>query len=177
MGNNERTSGNVSSCGGKSKHGIQMSSIEQLINTAISDQVSALFSVGITDEEAASCLWSVADSTSDWARQRLPLGGAPGRDDTCCSLEWSGMDSWEEMVWCPALGIKGQVDMILKEEGGRALPVELKTGKWRPNGLIGHRAQVHSHCRLFLWPEPESCGNKLRVMCLFCLCYRPCCMC
>jgi hypothetical protein len=130
-----------------------------LIKTAISDQASALYSVDITDEDAVSALWSVADSTSDWVHQRVLIGSsnqAPGGAAQVSerSLTWSGIDSWEEMVWCPVLGIKGQVDLVLKAtehvasltgkgEGREVfLPVELKTGKWRPNGLIGHRAQV-----------------------------------
>jgi hypothetical protein len=111
------------------------------------------------DEDATADLWSVSASTSDWAHEKFSAGSCnhqqsgalalPLEDKRSCSYEWTGLDSWEEMVWCPALGIKGQVDLILRakdysNEGANDvfMPVELKTGKWRPNGLIGHRAQA-----------------------------------
>ena len=133
------------------KYGVKLSVIEQLVKTAVSDQVSALYSAGISDDEAISTLRSVADVACDWAMQRCNTGQQQ-QSNISDHIEWMGLESWEEMVWCPILGIKGQVDLILRakkvEECGIAagkeffLPVELKTGKWRPNGLIGHRAQA-----------------------------------
>ena len=55
----------------------------------------------------------------------------------------------EEYVWCAALGIKGQVDLVIRSKRGAMtcgeevnLPIELKTGKWKPSIVTGHRAQV-----------------------------------
>ena len=61
----------------------------------------------------------------------------------------------EETVWCPMLGIKGQIDMVLKTANyskedkdthsprrSYNLPLEVKTGKYNPNTAITHRAQV-----------------------------------
>lgn len=166
LGQNYRHS---TSTGAVNKYGVKLSDISALVQTAISDQVSALYSVGITDEEASMALWSVADATSDWIRQQHPTVGSPGSPrgtpPSPGEVEWTGLESWEEMMWCPVLGIKGQVDLVLTGQQGHghaagmsgqgsggasrcaatrevSLPVELKTGKWRPNGLIGHRAQV-----------------------------------
>lgn len=73
----------------------------------------------------------------------------------------------EETVWSAVLGMKGQMDLLAKAKIGLlasfpaslvrelmeyTLPVELKTGKWRPSTVIGHRAQVGvelSFCALF----------------------------
>ena len=61
----------------------------------------------------------------------------------------------EETVWCPMLGIKGQIDMVIKTANyskedkathsprrSYNLPLEVKTGKYNPNTAITHRAQV-----------------------------------
>jgi hypothetical protein len=76
----------------------------------------------------------------------------------------------EETIWSAALGMKGQIDMVgrarlfdasaasvyaasaavgasqglssLVQAQELALPVELKTGKWRASTVISHRAQV-----------------------------------
>jgi hypothetical protein len=65
--------------------------------------------------------------------------------------------SIEESIQSPMLGIKGQIDLIGKgklfqlnglntdmtnEDGNYLLPIEFKTGKWRPGTAIAHRAQV-----------------------------------
>jgi hypothetical protein len=67
--------------------------------------------------------------------------------------------SIEESIHSPMLGIKGQVDLIGKgrlfqlpsEKKNQVqenvlsemlLPIELKTGKWRPSSSVAHRAQV-----------------------------------
>lgn len=64
---------------------------------------------------------------------------------------WEEIISAEDMIWCPTLGMRGQIDMIVSgsiSEPGTTksskciIPVELKTGKWRPEGLAGHRAQL-----------------------------------
>ena len=81
----------------------------------------------------------------------------------------SGVDNNEETLCSAVLGMKGQIDMVARakllllpeasvststsgqnEEVKRvlamvaesALPVEIKTGKWRASTAIGHRAQV-----------------------------------
>ena len=58
----------------------------------------------------------------------------------------------EENIYCSALGMKGQMDMVLcgKYQGNSEstchFPLELKTGKWRPSSSITHRAQVRCTC-------------------------------
>jgi len=86
----------------------------------------------------------------------------------------------EESIHSPMLGIKGQVDMIM---GGKlcptlmmnsfspvspssdnkhqlidsvVLPIELKTGMWRPSTAIAHRAQVILYILLMLLRERTS---------------------
>jgi hypothetical protein len=76
------------------------------------------------------------------------------------------VSSSEETVWAAVLGMKGQVDLVATARWAempttqlsaaavqvmqeRALPVEIKTGKWRPGTVIGHRAQVSSFQSLF----------------------------
>lgn len=70
----------------------------------------------------------------------------------------NALHSAEEVIHSPVLGIKGQIDMVARAKfksakttpssGGGAglvdvwLPIEFKTGKWRPSTVIGHRAQV-----------------------------------
>ena len=75
----------------------------------------------------------------------------------------------EETIWCPMLGIKGQIDMVLKtanysqedkdididkdSHGPRKsynLPLEVKTGKYNPNTAIIHRAQVFFFHKSFI---------------------------
>lgn len=56
----------------------------------------------------------------------------------------------EESIVSPVVGIKGQLDMISagstypnpQGTGLVMLPIEFKTGKWRPSTSIAHRAQV-----------------------------------
>jgi hypothetical protein len=121
--------------------------------------VAAAYSANISDEAATNALWATADITCEWIHSKLRVDTAShehrrivDNNNLPSYLDWIDLDSWEEMIWCPVLGIKGQIDLILK---ARALnlyfddsnkevfvPIELKTGKWRPNGLIAHRAQV-----------------------------------
>lgn len=75
----------------------------------------------------------------------------------------SGIDGVEEGINSLILGIKGQIDMIgnvkifsllnsevkFKSSDLFSMPIEFKTGKWRPSVVINHRAQVYSFINIF----------------------------
>ena len=53
----------------------------------------------------------------------------------------------EENLWCPIMGVKGQVDLVVSarssnDDSTQNMPIEIKTGKWRPSTSISHRAQT-----------------------------------
>ena len=69
----------------------------------------------------------------------------------------NALHSAEEVIHSPVLGIKGQIDMVARAKFKSCarpassttnglvdvwLPIEFKTGKWRPSTVTGHRAQV-----------------------------------
>ena len=87
-----------------------------------------------------------------------------GSNDNDTGYIISSVDSLEETIWCPALGIKGQADCLVlaskdnsQGDGNTAnivevaeagaenrylMPLEIKTGKVSPFTAVGHRAQV-----------------------------------
>jgi hypothetical protein len=101
--------------------------------------------------------------------QRGPPKAAASKDD----IFLSSVESSEESIFSAVLGMKGQIDLVakarviqlpegvataglsaaqLKEVAESALPVEIKTGKWRASTAIGHRAQVES-CEYTQWQQ------------------------
>ncbi|MPC35784.1 DNA replication ATP-dependent helicase/nuclease DNA2 [Portunus trituberculatus] len=69
-----------------------------------------------------------------WCGRYLGRGG-PGQGGA--SYKWQGrithVEEVEENIWCPRLGLKGKVDLVVQVEGGggglATLPLELKTGR------------------------------------------------
>jgi hypothetical protein len=157
-----------------SKHNV--SDIFKLIFECISVHAEALSSVQVSDGTAFEEVHSLLVPLMEWISKCIPQqyhqlppqlpptflkrhstaptprpggggGGGmpmPSRDDLEIDIfEVLGV---EETLNCAALGMKGQVDMIvdasLAQEESAVIPIELKTGKWSPQGLISHRAQV-----------------------------------
>jgi hypothetical protein len=104
----------------------------------------------------------------------------------------------EETIWSAALGMKGQIDMVgrarlfdaaaaaasvyavrgavgaaqgvssLLQAQELALPIELKTGKWRASTVISHRAQVILYVLMMTVREQNGAvlTTKVSWMCL-----------
>lgn len=73
--------------------------------------------------------------------------GSRASSNQCAAVSIVEVLGTEETLSCASLGLKGQIDMVVQAYIGRedssVMPVELKTGKWTPQGVISHRAQVH----------------------------------
>jgi hypothetical protein len=101
----------------------------------------------------------------------------------------------EETIWSAALGMKGQIDMVgrarlfdaaasvyavsgavgasqglssLVQAQELALPIELKTGKWRASTVISHRAQVILYVLMMTVREQNGAvlTTKVSLICL-----------
>ena len=132
---------------GKSDDDLEHHVIDELIKDVISQHAVSLYCVGVSDEAARVTLLETVESTCRWINQKFFPEESGMQSHKGVGVKWNDVESLEETIWCPVLGIKGQVDLILNGLDERInknvhLPIELKTGKWRPNGLIGHRAQV-----------------------------------
>ncbi len=143
-----------------------------MTKTAIAEHVEELFSIHMTDEEVMKDLHSLVSPTFYWIFLAYQKGiytlsqAFPIHPGSSSKISYpQTFDSTlqeicgiEESIHCPALGIKGQVDMIGKgklmihqprhtqqfssELAQLLLPIELKTGKWRSSTSVAHRAQV-----------------------------------
>jgi len=146
-----------------------------LIAETVSDHAEALCSVGISDAMAHQELSSAVPRVLQWVHQ-CRWSKCPGKENVKNSvttlpsggMDGKGMGTWwhevidvEDTVCSLALGIKGQVDMTVKgvicsgtatvaHSPTAAIPVELKTGRWRPDGLIAHRAQTILYMMMLL---------------------------
>ena len=72
------------------------------------------------------------------------------------------IDSCEETVCSRMLGLKGQVDMVAfarMVQQQSLLPIELKTGRWKPSTVFGHRAQVILYSLML--SMRDRCGIRL----------------
>jgi hypothetical protein len=138
----------------------------KLIIDTISDHLEDLSCAGIRDEQAYDELNSIVYSVNQWIRKctnRHPAMTSPPSTPSLlrrtssqvnCETTWDELLSTEETIWCPTLGIRGQIDIMvsgnIREPGNIPtsdnssfmIPVELKTGKWRLESLPGHRAQI-----------------------------------
>lgn len=85
---------------------------------------------------------------------------ALGPDD---DYHLQAIDSCEETVCSRMLGLKGQVDMVAYARRmmhqQSLLPIELKTGRWKPSTVFGHRAQVILYCLML--SMRDRCGVRL----------------
>lgn len=152
-----------------------MQVVQNLVNKCIAMHVESLISASVDEQSAKIELQGMIHLVLDWVSfitrsnsaqkvsQLLSCSGSLNVENDMViqktPLQWLSVYSKEETILSPMLGIKGQVDLIMETRctytdsnsnttfvKDAVIPVELKTGKWRPNGLIGHRAQVRSVC-------------------------------
>lgn len=166
-----------------SKHNV--SDIFKLIYQCISTHAEALSSVQVSDGTAFEEVNMLLTPLMEWISKCIPQqhhslppqlppamikrhatvpatrpGGGMTVPSKSGDLEISIYEvlGIEETLNCAALGMKGQVDMIVEAsvagDEKSVVPIELKTGKWSPQGLITHRAQVYNAAQ-------ESCLSFL----------------
>lgn len=156
---------------------IPANDVHFMMRRAITEHVQELYSIHMKDEEVIKDLQALISPTLHWicvAHQQgiyslakafpLPSGySASTFNQSVYDSTLQQICDIEESIDCPALGIKGQVDMIgrgkatlyqapqsfyNKNQGMSAevaqllLPIELKTGIWRDTTSMAHRAQV-----------------------------------
>jgi hypothetical protein len=159
----------------------------KLIIETISDHLEDLCCANISDDQAYEELDSIVQSVNHWIRKcsdSRDLVTSPNSTPSLlrrtssqvnCETTWDELLSTEETIWCPTLGIRGQVDILvsgnIRESGNFPhtndgccssfmIPVELKTGKWRLESLPGHRAQIILYIVMILIREGLSWRNK-----------------
>lgn len=135
--------------------------IQEISNNCIKNHIEELFCCDITDSQASEELKAVSSPIIEWVHKsfRNNTSGTSGNSESSAShsavYNLTEMLASEESLWCPALGIKGCVDVMMNAKlqalpGSQSsyvgknylIPLELKTGLWRPGNLISHRAQV-----------------------------------
>jgi DNA replication ATP-dependent helicase Dna2 len=162
--------------------------ISKLILDTISDHLEALVTTNVSDDLAYEELHSIVPAVNSWIQKcssqlSLPVDAPPAllrrsssSTETKIETIWNELVSTEEVVWSPALGIRGQIDIIVSgkiiEPGDSSfgnellpsiIPVELKTGKWRLESLVGHRAQIILYLVMLIvrenlsWRQRQSC--------------------
>lgn len=157
--------------------------ISKLIVDTISDHLENLSCSNVSDDQAYEELNCVVQAVNQWIqkcthRETLPsLNSTPSllrrtSSQINCETTWNELLSTEETIWCPTLGIRGQVDIIvsgniiesgnipLNDAASLMIPVELKTGKWRLDGLPGHRAQIILYIVMIIIREGLSWRNR-----------------
>lgn len=124
---------------------IEDRAIDALIDSLLVEFSESFYSVKISDTFAREELAAVVDSTLRWTLDACQRGFSLSNNK---SVKVTSVSSSEELSWSPALGLKGQLDMVFdcSKVGDPncfgSLPLELKTGRWRPSMLLSHRAQV-----------------------------------
>ena len=132
--------------------------VELLAKQAISCHVGELLQIGQTDENAFNLLMRMAGTIVDWISYAVTAGIHGSNGSAPASDTYSVVDvaSLEESIWCPSLGLKGKLDVVVsmrpssqrhqhRGDGGTlCMPLELKTGKSKATQLIPHRAQVRA---------------------------------
>lgn len=118
--------------------------IENIRRRALANNCTDLYTCNFTDEDVDNALKAITPLVAAWAKDGIATIEAPllHRIRGPFRHEVQGK---EDTVWCPMLGIKGNIDMIIATSGDSSrfvTPIELKTGKWRPNTAVAHRAQV-----------------------------------
>jgi hypothetical protein len=144
----------------RKNHADDDSALNSLIDQALSKHAEELYAVGINDDAVRHELRSVVNPLKHWMNEFCSAGISLLTDKQENILQRSlvlqSVNSLEETIWSPALGIKGQLDATItcvdtyKSEGYHHssfnqladLPLEIKTGKWRPISSLTHRAQV-----------------------------------
>jgi hypothetical protein len=149
--------------------------IKSIIQGCIATNKEDLLACGYDDDaKLIHILQSIANSLLPWIT-KLSLNGidiqhGPNQDNSV-QYHITGVDSSEETIWSPLLGMKGKLDLLLQSvcngrlkhsnesprENSRKrflltednekdieylLPLEIKTGRWKASMQSSHRAQV-----------------------------------
>lgn len=145
--------------------------ISKLISNTIGEHLEELYCCNISDDQAYDELQSIVPSVMDWLKRcssknfTLELSPALLRRTSSqgiCETTWNELLSSEEMITCPTLGIRGQIDLVVLGNVSSYpdkkffLPVELKTGRWRLESLPGHRAQIILYVLMIILREHLS---------------------
>lgn len=151
--------------------------IEALMAQCISEHVLDLYCIHITDQEIYKDLGSILMPTIQWVLSltQLSVHAAYSQQPNCfpdClkhaeNCQMVEVHTIEEAISSQILGVKGQLDMIAgaklvagpKLSPGEMplmLPIEIKTGKWRPSTVMAHRAQVILYVLLMKLREHTS---------------------
>jgi hypothetical protein len=142
--------------------------IDDVIATCISSHLIELYVCGLEDGDAEKELQNLVVPTMNWLQHAFSSGtSTPSSSKTSSDYPTSNvfyilnkMVSAEELLYCPSLGLKGQIDIISKGNlqvvdndistnnnklnlnKEFVLPIEIKTGKRSHNIAISHRAQL-----------------------------------
>ena len=137
--------------------------VHEISTSCIKNHIEELFCCDIADIRAMEELKAVAKPTMEWVHNSFCQNTSAAKSDNPQPVGVSNpvyilneMLASEESIWCPALGMKGCVDVMMNAKlqtisGSQSspnvgrnflIPLELKTGQWRPGNLITHRAQV-----------------------------------
>lgn len=151
--------------------------IHDIITRCIDAYHSELDAVNCSDDQARDELMTISPTVIEWILTSYQSSlfsydeirqypKKPGK-----SISLRSIESVEDNIWCPALGMKGQIDIVAKcmirskEVLGNKvfsrqciIPLEIKTGKWRPSTVVSHRAQV---LRI-----QQYCGFHMKGRCL-----------
>ena len=160
--------------------------IDELIMQIKSRYLESMIIAQLDDEDVCAQLISIIPKVVRWIHEMTPdclrqlghkkiIGSVRTVPVTKNDLktvhtidELSGI---EENVWSPVIGIKGQIDLVvgarnLSIEGSdqvtNYLPVEIKTGKWRPSTVVGHRAQTIIYVLMLLLRDKRQATFPLR---------------
>ena len=133
--------------------------ISEITSLCIKKFTQELYVTGFSDESALKRLMDIVDATIAWMKSAFTSGAVAHKDSSGSGVATYSIKkivSSEESVWSPALGIKGQIDVITQSSLFKTsqkdlapfigtdfiVPFELKTGKRRVGSMIAHRAQV-----------------------------------
>ncbi len=134
--------------------------ISKLVFETISDHIEELSCAEVTDEISYQELRCAVRSVYEWILSctHSPTPRTPSllrrtSSQVKYDLHLKEVLSKEETIWSPSLGLRGQIDLIVLGEISdtshsnqkrylNLIPIELKTGKWRLESLVGHRAQI-----------------------------------
>ena len=136
--------------------------IEEIIDQVKSKHLESMLIVNLSDQEVHGILTSIVPKVTRWifdfTADYLKACGSHkirgmvkqvvyNKTDLHTGYNIDELSGIEENVWCPVLGVKGQVDLVVHarkahEHSVENMPVEVKTGKWRPATAISHRAQT-----------------------------------
>ena len=136
------------------KEAFETVDIRTIVSQCLCGFVEELFAVNYAEDDALRDLEGIIDPAIEWAYSAFQHRYLEVITSTMNDrMPVDSILAVEEVVWSPILGLKGQMDIIARSSPqgapARFIPVELKTGKFHQNSIIGHRAQVF-RCRLLL---------------------------